>query len=384
MTYVPSRPIPSASTGAWLREAWKLPAKDRSVETLRGIAVILLVAGHVVGADATNAMQVPDDSAWRLIYLAFEDIRMPLFTIISGYLYGLRPISSTAGYRGLLRGKVRRLLLPMVVVSTLVFWLKLVTPGTNKKPDIHDFWRPYFFLFDHMWFLQAIFTVFVIVAALSLLPVVLYRRSTWVAVTAASFLPYVFVTVPGDWNIFSISGTFRLLPFFLVGYGFSFFGLGKVWRGWVMLFVAVFAIAYSLRLVDLATGAALHGVPDRALGVAVGVPAVALLFWARGHLANHFLAWIGGFSFGIYLLHWFTYSAARIGLRAVGVDNDFVTFGAGLLAGLALPILFQLLTRRMPTIRLVLLGEKRPRRSRGDALVHEEPAGGGRAVAQRP
>ena len=42
--------------------------KDLSIDTLRGIAVIFMVAGHVVGAEADDGMQAPDDSPWRFIF----------------------------------------------------------------------------------------------------------------------------------------------------------------------------------------------------------------------------------------------------------------------------------------------------------------------------
>lgn len=337
---------------------WALPAKkDASVETLRGLAILLLVAGHVVGSDPANAMQVPDESPWRLIYTAFEDIRMPLFTVISGYLYGLRPARDGHSYRSVLRSKVRRLLVPMVVVSTLVFWLKLITPGTNQKPDVGDFWRPYFFWFDHLWFLQAIFLVFLVVGAASTLGFLEQRRS-WALLTGAAFVLYVLVEIPDAWNVFSLSGALRLLPFFLVGYGLSHFGFATARRGWPTAFALLFAGAYAIRLIDLFHGDDLTGAPDRLLAVAIGVPAVCLLFWLRKVLQNHALAWIGGFAFGIYLLHWFAYSAARIGLRAVGIDDHWLIFTAGLVAGVGLPIVFQLVTRNVPAVRLLMFGER--------------------------
>lgn len=44
-------------------------------------------------------MQVADRSAWRLFYLALKDIRMPLFTGISGFVYAMRPICAVADCR---------------------------------------------------------------------------------------------------------------------------------------------------------------------------------------------------------------------------------------------------------------------------------------------
>ena len=47
--------------------------KDLSIQSLRGLALILMVAGHVIGIGPDRGMQVADDSAWRYLYLALED-----------------------------------------------------------------------------------------------------------------------------------------------------------------------------------------------------------------------------------------------------------------------------------------------------------------------
>ena len=69
--------------------------KDQSVETLRGMAIILVVMGHVIGSDNTGGMKVPDDSFLRHLYFTFEYLRMPLFTMISGWVYALHPVSQS-------------------------------------------------------------------------------------------------------------------------------------------------------------------------------------------------------------------------------------------------------------------------------------------------
>jgi peptidoglycan/LPS O-acetylase OafA/YrhL len=70
--------------------------KDSAIQSLRGLAVILMVCGHVIGSTRANGMQVADRSAWRLFYLALKDLRMPIFTVISGFVYAMRPICAVA------------------------------------------------------------------------------------------------------------------------------------------------------------------------------------------------------------------------------------------------------------------------------------------------
>ncbi len=88
---------------------------------------------------------------------------MPLFTVISGFVYAMRPIRALHQMPGLLRAKTRRLLLPLLTVGTALFVLELSVPGTHLKLEPHDFWRVYTMPYEHLWFLQAIFLVFVVV-----------------------------------------------------------------------------------------------------------------------------------------------------------------------------------------------------------------------------
>lgn len=51
--------------------------KDASIETLRGLACILLVAFHVIGENRHGGLHVPDDSTFRWYADSFAYLRMP-------------------------------------------------------------------------------------------------------------------------------------------------------------------------------------------------------------------------------------------------------------------------------------------------------------------
>ncbi|MBK6454153.1 MAG: acyltransferase family protein [Proteobacteria bacterium] len=66
-------------------------ADSERVQALRGFACILLVAFHVIGAHSDSGMVVADDSWWRTFSNIFTPLRMPLFTFLSGFVYGYGP-----------------------------------------------------------------------------------------------------------------------------------------------------------------------------------------------------------------------------------------------------------------------------------------------------
>ncbi|WP_349536334.1 acyltransferase family protein [Rhodococcus rhodochrous] len=331
--------------------------KDVSIQALRGLAVLLMVAGHVIGTGADRGMSVSDDSLWRLSYLVLEDIRMPLFTVISGYVYAMRPVTETGALAGLVRGKTRRLIIPLLTVGALLFATKMLVPDTNTKPEASDFWRVYLFGYEHLWFLQSIFIIFLVVALFGVLGALATPRR-WAVTTGTTFVLFVAFRVPEAANVFSINGAIRLLPFFLIGYGLYAFA-SVVPRGRVLVGVTIaFAAVYMLRIAGILGDWELNTPTRRALSLAVGVGGVLLLYSARKFIAFRWLGWIGGFSFGIYLLHVFGSAGARIALNKFDLEWDPAVFILGLAVGIGAPIAFQLLFGRWNVVRTLVLGEK--------------------------
>jgi hypothetical protein len=75
------------------------------------------------------------DALWRLFHALLDDLRMPLFTVLSGYVHAARPLQDLARRPGMAKGKFRRLLVPLFVVAPIYFGLQLAVPDTNSRPD---------------------------------------------------------------------------------------------------------------------------------------------------------------------------------------------------------------------------------------------------------
>lgn len=58
--------------------------KNLSIETLRGIAILLVVIGHVIGSAPDGGMKSISPSV-TLFYVWIDYIQMPLFTAIAGW-----------------------------------------------------------------------------------------------------------------------------------------------------------------------------------------------------------------------------------------------------------------------------------------------------------
>ena len=286
------------------------PEKDLRIETMRGLALFLMVAGHVIGSSSDLGMKVPDDSVLRYLYESLVYIRMPLFTAISGYVYALRPLNSGSDLPRFYHGKFKRIGIPLLTVSTLFFVLQMVVPNTNDKPQLSEIFSIYLFSYAHFWFLQSIFCIFVVIALLEKAGWLLTLRSYGLVFAVALAASFAWERFP---NMFSLDRAIQLFPFFLLGLGLYRFSERLITRRNVMTMAVALAIltgidqAYLFALVELDES-------DQAVvGTALGLAAISLLIARRFYFKP--LAWLGYFSFEIYLFHVFGTAGARIGLN---------------------------------------------------------------------
>ncbi|MEJ5946300.1 acyltransferase [Pseudokineococcus basanitobsidens] len=351
-------------TGADLRST-----KDSGIQVLRGVAVLLMVAGHVIGSGPGRGLGVPDDSAWRWGYTALEDVRMPLFTVVSGFVYGYRPLPKGTSLAPLVRGKVRRLLVPLAVVGTAYFLVQSTVPGTNRSRSWGELWSIYVLPYEHFWFLQAIFLIFLIVGALDALGVLASPRRLLLVVLLTS-AGDVLLRVPSAFDVLSINGALRLLPFFLLGYGVHRHEVRLTRRSGLLLALWLGA-SYAVWAALLAGEEGPEGAARRALSLSIGIPAVILLLDLRSRLRSRALAAVGGFSFGIYLLHVFGTAGARMLAELLGLTSTGLLFLLSLAAGIAAPIAFERATGHVPMVSWAVLGQRPLRRRARDRVPYE-------------
>jgi fucose 4-O-acetylase-like acetyltransferase len=201
-------------------------SRDKSLDTVRGIACVLLVLYHVVGGNRESGLRLDAESAYREVNEALAHVRMPLFTFLSGVVYALRPVAPGTG-KLFAAGKLKRLLLPFIFVSVLFAVLQKITPGTNAKLDWAEIPRVLIWPYGHLWFIAALLLVFAVVGALDYCRA-LGKPLAMVALFAVACAS--FELRHGAVGIFAWNRALYLLPFFVAGVTFKRFG----WR-WSML-----------------------------------------------------------------------------------------------------------------------------------------------------
>ena len=123
---------------------------------IRGLAIILVVAGHVIGFTADYGMRELYQMDLPVLGWAADrvnSIHMPVFFAISGlsfYIFSNRKTS----YRDFFTKKATRLLVPLIVWSPLYFFFQNFYKGNSFS--IADIFKSIIFPYEIFWFLHAL------------------------------------------------------------------------------------------------------------------------------------------------------------------------------------------------------------------------------------
>ena len=316
------------------------------VQTLRGLACLLLVLFHVVGDTPDAGLRFSHDHPLQFFNQVLTYLRMPLFGCIAGYVYATRPCVDWTPF---LRSKARRLLLPLLTVGGLFALLQAFTPGVNTTS--RTTWTLLVLPTAHFWFLQALFVVFIAVAVLERLGLLRTIPRTLVVAAIASGVSMA--SHPPAW--FSIDGAIYLMPYFL---------LGVVARKspppprWILgALLLVFAVIAAAVLTSDRPLWPRHSWVSLVLG-GLGTWLLISLPWQQRALAV-----LGSASYAIFLFHVFFTAASRMALHALGVESGVVLVGAGMVAGVVGPMLTERIILRSRRASTLLLGDTGARRN---------------------
>ena len=329
------------------------------VETIRGFAILLVVAGHVIGDSVSGGMKAADDSFWRYLYFNIDKLQMPLFTIISGWVYAIRPLTEMGNFRQFVSQKAQRLLIPMLAVVFVYYLIKAVMPGEASDP-LNRIWTLLIVPYNVYWFLPSLFWLFVISALLDIFKCMDKFVHLMILLIISAFLyRYQSMIIPDSIpNYFSFKGAIYLLPFFLIGIGMqrfkSLFSNKYVTTVLLCSFVVCMILVQLVWFQVIGNGYSEHG-RNSWLGICTGLASVALFYNNRVKLSS--FVWIGSFSYSIYLFHSIIKGISQSVLTKIGIHSDWIIFVCGFAAGVLLSILADKILSRWKITGYVFLGK---------------------------
>lgn len=330
--------------------------KNLSIETLRGIAILLVVVGHVIGSGPSGGMKIDFPHPLRYLYLWIDYIQMPLFTSIAGWVYALKPFSATADFNTFVKKKALRLLVPMATVSTLYFLIQYFMPGTNNKGELSGIWRIYIFPYTIYWYLPSLFLIFVMQWWIDkwkgMNSTIQWILCLFVALLMCHMERYIIPkAVP---NFFSFKGALNQLPYFIIGIGVQRFST-IIYRR-INQYVYVICTLIGMVMLQYEWFGCMSGVLWYELLQPVWVLA-SLLLLLHLQWENRFFSWLGSYAYTIYLFHGFGTSGGRIILKMIGINAIIPIFLLVTVIAVACPILLERLLNRFKILRIGLLGK---------------------------
>lgn len=123
----------------------------------KGIGIVLVVIGHFYPDTSPNY--------WSEIRSLIYSFHMPLFFLLSGYLYSHDKYS----YSDLIKNKIKRLIYPFITIASLFFTVKYVVGRVVNLDHPVDIDSTYALLTDPvnsymplLWFVHALFLIFAV------------------------------------------------------------------------------------------------------------------------------------------------------------------------------------------------------------------------------
>lgn len=306
------------------------------IDVGKGIAIILVVLGHVVARDIKPA----GNAWWPFFHDRLYVFHMAFFFYLAGYVFWT---SEPSRHVQRLRQATRRMLPAYVMLAIFAFVAKwsLARFVPVDRP-VRDFWGDWiqFFLYPtagfitFLWFIVALLEIYL----LTLLALRIFRGShAWLLACAAIL------------HLCSINGRVTEI-----------FALHQAARYWIFFVVAHFALAdrdrfnlwatrtWPLTLVALIVSLLVVPEPwDATVCALVSLPALHGVAAAADRWlprAAQAIAWVGTRSWPIYLFNAFAIGGVKvIILKTMGWDGArfFVALPLLLISGLALPIVAQ-------------------------------------------
>lgn len=312
------------------------------IQTLRGLACLLLVLFHVAGDSPDAGLRLPADHDLQFFNQVLIYLRMPLFGCIAGYVYARRPVGPEVA--GFMAGKARRLLLPLLTVGSTFALVQGLMPGVNSEPTA--LWQMLLLPMAHFWFLQALFLVFLAIVALERLG--LLRNAPRSLATAAFATGISLVAETPAW--FSIDSAVYLLPYFLLGIAAR--------QAGAMPKAVLAALGAAFIVIAVAVLTSSQPIWPRQSLVAYTIGALGTWLLVSLPWRQRTLALIGDHSYVIFLFHVFFTAASRMVLHKLGVDDTATLVVAGVLAGVIGPMVVGQAVERSAWASTLLLGAK--------------------------
>lgn len=309
--------------------ATPVKVRDQWLDTFRGMAIVLMVFGHVLGGLMTTPY-VTGTAGYRPIYDWIYSFHMPALFWASGILMDASLCSR--GTRKFVVEKARTLMYPYLVWGILSQVISLLAQGyVNTEYDPKRLWRMLYDPSAGMWFLYTLFLLSVVYGLFWKVP---GRRIAFFLLTVAGFAIFIYYqgALPPGLHQVAYYGIYLSLGIII---GKRAIDAARQWPLSVLILIGMVGFT-AMTLIRIVIE------PDITIGLVLALLGTIGLFGLSAFVARigqgvvqKFLAICGVNTLEIYMVHTYTSVPFRIGLhRAFGVTHGAVILMVATLGGL--------------------------------------------------
>jgi len=324
------------------------PGRDRSIDLAKGVAIIMIVACHVLRGLVASGLLAPESSTYRVLDRALYLVHVAVFAFLAGLF--VRSGVHRRGAAAYLWTRNATFVWLYLVWTLLQGGAKVLASSQVNTPmswgDVVRIWLPDGQLWFFPWLALATTLTVLVAPWRSSSRCLVLLTATWAVATATWGLGF---------SVIFLSGV-QITPFFVLGACLGERGYAAWWRhrdrtafvaivglvSWVLVSVVTEATVPTGEGFDRTMSTVVFGIVGCLAGGA-GLLAASALAGPRGW---SWLGRCGRLSLDIFLLHIVVIATVRIVLLRVGVDQVAVQLALGTVSGVALSLLLATALRR--------------------------------------
>ena len=295
--------------------------RDQGIETLRTVAMFWIVLAHVAGISPGGGLGYSETPTIQYLMQTIGFFPIPMFVLISGYLYARKPIKSSM-FASFLGQTLTAIMLPAIGVGVLLYLAKAIGYGNFDTLSFKNLAVSLLYPKNHLWFLYALCWTYIAIGLIQLSGLISTPKKWLITIVVT-----VVFELSADINIetFAISKIPYMLSFFLLGYGLHHYQ-EEFWPKAAQLPLLLISLAlisynqwtwHSDNLLD----SGMFMLLERATSLVV----LPLIYIYRPSIKP--LAAIGPLTFIIYLFHPFGAAIARTALfKLTNISEPLILF----------------------------------------------------------
>ena len=308
------------------------------IDALKGFAILSVVIGHCI-ADSISSQTFPEYAALlQMMYDAIYSFHMPLFFMISGYVFYL-----TKSYRKW-KTKVLDFSIVYVIWSTLMWFSKYMMSGDVNHPvTIIDLVSIVYKPIMVYWYLYVLIILYAIVSCLR------WERVSWRLLGISAIVAIIVKTIQLDIGV--INNIAYHMCYFLAGGVLLQTGLLQKLKLKHAAFLSVLVLMDCIFYFSWTPTAAWVVVWKKFL---IANCLSLLCFWAFSRLSvNAVLRVMGVNTLQIYVMHCFFTGGLRIFFKHMHMGSIGLYFVSAIALGILIPILCGKITKKIPLLDVV-------------------------------